>query len=116
MEVLIATGIFAMAGVGLAAALERSISAGIGVQRQTRIGWRMESMFSEARVAKLQPGKEIVRADESGIAYEKEITKPGLKTDRQQGLAGIYDVKITARWMEDGRAMSVNAEEYVYQP
>ena len=116
LEVMLATGIFALAGVALAIVLNEAISAGVRVQRETHVVWNLESRLNEARLTRLVPGTETTKPDADGIAYEKEISRLDLKNDKNQSLIGLYNIKITARWNEGTRDMDLVSQTYVYQP
>lgn len=116
MEVMLATGIFAMVGVALAVALNETISAAIRMQRETRILWSLESKMNEARLGRMIVGKETLPKDGDGVTYEKEVSMLDLKTEKQEQLAAMYNLKITARWKEHGRDMDLESQIYVYQP
>jgi len=116
LEVMLATAIFAMAAVALAVALNEALGASIRLQRETRVAWNLESKLAEARIGRLVVGKDTSPPDAGGISYVKEISTLDLKNDKNQFLAGLYSIKITARWKEEGRDESQFSQTYVYQP
>lgn len=116
LEVMLATGIFALAGVALAVALSQTISAGARLQRQTQVIWSLESRLNEVRLKPLVLGKEATKPDANGIVYEKEISLMELKNMKTQPLNGMFNIKITARWKDGDRLMDMTAQTYVYQP
>jgi len=116
LEVMLATGIFALAGVSLAVALSETISAGARLQRHTQVIWSLESRLNEMRLKPLVLGKEATKPDANGIIYEKEVSLLELKNNKAQPLNGLFNIKITARWKDGKRSMDMEAQTYVYQP
>ena len=116
MEVMLATGIFALAGVSLAVALRDTISAGGRVERETHVVWNLESQLNQARTRQIVPGRETAKPDAEGVVYEKEIISLNLQNDHRQPLANLYNIRITARWKEEGLDRDLEAQTYVYQP
>ncbi|MGB8354687.1 MAG: hypothetical protein WCD79_12410 [Chthoniobacteraceae bacterium] len=116
LEVMLATAIFAMAAVALAVLLNTAMGASTDLQRENKITWNLESKLTEAKINRLVVGKETLPPDAGGIAYDKEISPLDLKNYKNQYLAGLYSIKITARWREDGRDETQVSQTYVYQP
>ena len=116
MEVMLATAIFACAAVALAVALSDTITAGDRLQRESRVIWGLESRMNEAKLKRLVLGKETLPPDGTDIVYEQETSQLDLKNDKNQILAGMYNITITAHWMENHRPVSLVSQKYVYQP
>ena len=116
LEVTLAVLIFACVVVGLAITLNAAIEAGLRQRRETAMVWALESKLAEARLTRLVIGKETSGRDENGVVYEKEISPLDVRTKQNQFMNGLYNIKITAYWKEDGRAEERNAQTYVYQP
>ena len=115
MEVMLATTIFAIAGVSLAIVLNDAISAGIRVQRATRVTWNLESKLNEARL-QFAEGTNTSKPDADGIVYETAISRMNLLNEKNQPVAGMYNIVITARWKEGNEDAYQSAQMYVYQP
>jgi type II secretory pathway pseudopilin PulG len=116
LEVMLATGIFALAGVSLAVTMGETISAGSRLQRETHVIWNLESRLNEVRLKTLVVGKEKMEPDAAGVTYEEETTLLELKNEKNISLNGLYNVKVTARWKEQNRPTDMVAQIYVYQP
>ncbi len=116
MEVMLATAIFAMAGVTLAVLLSEAISAGLRTQHETRIVWGLESRLNQARLARLQPGTSVSEPDAGGVTYETAISQLNMKNLLNQPLPAMYNITVTARWKEENEDMDLAAQTYVYQP
>ena len=116
MEVMLATGIFAMAGVSLAVVLHTAISAGQRVRRENHIVWELESRLNQARLNRLAPATQTSTPDADGVVYEMEVSLLNLKDQNNASMQGLYDIKVTARWKDENRDADMVAETYVYQP
>ncbi|HWB59413.1 MAG TPA: hypothetical protein VG733_07975 [Chthoniobacteraceae bacterium] len=116
MEVMLAVAIFALAGVSLMILLSESISAGTRVQRETRIVWNLESRLNEARLGQLVAGSGTSVPDADGVVYVTDVDVLNLKNQKEQSLAGLYDLKVTAHWKEENLARDMEARTYVYRP
>lgn len=115
LEVMLATAIFAMAGVSLALVLRDAITAGVRVQQETRVAWALESRLNEARIKRLEAGTVTSKPDAAGVVYETEIRPLNMKNVNAQQLGGMYDVKVTARWKDENQERDSVAQVYVYQ-
>ena len=116
LEVMLATAIFAMAAVALAVLLNEAMGASISLQQENKVAWSLESKLAEAKINRLIVGKETLPPDARGVAYEKEVSQLDLKNYQNQFLAGLYSIKITAHWKENGRDETQLSQTYVYQP
>jgi hypothetical protein len=115
MEVMLATGIFAMAGVSLAIVLSQAISAGGRVQRESDITWALESKLAQARLDRLTPGVQTLQGDGDGVVYTREVGVLDMKNMKNNSMNGLYGLKITAKWKEERRNVEMVAQTYVYQ-
>ena len=117
MEVMLATAIFAIAGVSLAIVLNGSISAAARTERESRIVWDLQSRLNTARInSPLPVGTVTDKPDANGVVYEQQITVLDLKNEHDQPLTGLYDIRVTAHWKEENQAMDMTAQTYVYRP
>jgi len=116
LEVMLATAIFSMAAVALAVLLNEAMQSFVRLQRDTRATLSLESQMDEARVNRLVAGKEMLPPDIHGIAYSKEVLPLNLKTNKNQLLTGLYEVRITASWKDGGHDETEVSQTYVYQP
>ena len=104
LEALIATAIFAAAGLGLAIALNSTIDAAIAARREGNIAWNLESKLVEARIGPITVGKETSRPDALGVVYDKEITHLDLKTKTVPTLSGMYKSRSPPAGMRETRS------------
>jgi type II secretory pathway component PulJ len=116
LEVILATGIFALAGIGLAVALNNLAQTYHQSRQVEAVRIELESRLTEARVGRVREGSEQSEADARGVVYEKIITQLQISNDEQIVLTGLYEISITARWQEGGASQQEKASVYVYQP
>jgi type II secretory pathway pseudopilin PulG len=116
LEVMLATAIFAMAGVSLALVLRDAITAGLRVRQETHVVWALESRLNEACIKRIEPGTETSKPDAGGVVYETQIRPVNMKNAGGASLGGMYDIKVTARWEDGNQGRDSVAQVYVYQP
>jgi type II secretory pathway component PulJ len=116
MEVILAAGIFALAGIALAVALNDLSKVYHQSRKVEAIRVELESRLAEARIMRLYEISEKSDADASGVIYEKEVKQLQLSNEDKIVLTGLYEISITARWKEDSAAQEEKAEIYVFQP
>jgi Tfp pilus assembly protein PilV len=114
LEVLIAVGVFAMAGLGLMIALEATVRGAGAVQRENEIRAQLESRLARLSVGPLQ---EVATESElEGTLYE-EVVAPEEVTDAElTALEGYWKVGVTARWREAGEEQVWAVSHLAYQP
>lgn len=123
MEVMLAAGIFALAGVGLAVALNNVSKTFLAARKSTHIRMELASRLAEARLSNLVPEKKAEKPDADGITFEREIATLEFKKNNPQAtlnsnapLNGFYRITISASWLEGKIPQSEKAEVYVFQP
>jgi type II secretory pathway component PulJ len=116
MEVILAAGIFALAGIALAMALNDLSKVYHQSRKVEAIRVELESRLAEARVMRVFETREKSDEDVSGVVYEKEVKQLQISNDDKIVLTGLYEISITAKWKEDIGPQEEKAEIYVYQP
>jgi hypothetical protein len=123
LEVILAAGIFAIAGVGLAVALNNISKTYLQARKLSAIRIELASRLNEARIKPVIPGKETVEKKVQGVTYQKEVAPMEFtRINRVQGqttqipMNGYYRVTILAKWMEGKIEQTETAEVYVFQP
>lgn len=123
MEVMLASGIFVMAGVGLALALNNVSKTFIAARKSSHIRMELASRLAEARILPVAPEKKSEKPDAEGVTYEKEVaalefkkSNPRATLNSNAPLNGFYRITITASWQEGKNPQSEKAEVYVFQP
>ncbi len=114
LEILIAVGVFAMAGLGLMIALEATVRGAGTVQRENEIRAQIES-----RLARLSVGPLEEMADESeldGTVYDEVVAREEVTDADLTALQGYWRVGVTARWRASGQEQEWAVSHLVYQP
>jgi len=123
MEVMLAAGVFAIAGIALALAINNISKTYLEARKLSAIRMGLQSRINEAQIKPVTPGKESEEKAEQGVTYEKEVAPIELmRTNRVQGattkvpMSGYYRVTISAKWKEGNTDQVETAEVYVFQP
>jgi type II secretory pathway component PulJ len=116
MEVILAAGIFALAGVSLATALNSMAKVFVRARTEAEVRIQLETRLVQARLRPLVPMKEKSEPDEQGIVYEKEVVLMDMANDDKIVLTNLYRLSIAAHWKVGAEEQVEQAEVYVYQP
>jgi Tfp pilus assembly protein PilV len=116
MEVILAAGIFAMAGIALAIALNDLAKVYHQSRKVEAIRIELESRLAEARVSRIYMTKEKSDPDTQGVVYEKEVRQLQLANDDKIVLTNLFAVSVTAKWKDGAEQQEEKAEIYLYQP
>lgn len=116
LEVMLALGIFATAGVLLVATINEI--GGITMQARTlrNVEQGIESLLDEhSKVPQIMELEKDIKAGDDGIAYKVVVRAlDDVKNQDNQILNGLFQIKVMARWMEDDRKMEMEAETVRY--
>ena len=115
-EVVLATTIFAIVMLGLAAALNETLSAVVRARRESDIRLTLESLLAAAREKPLQPGREDLKVSQGNAKYAKEVKLLELENRERQKLGNLYLLTITAKWTAEGMEEKQVAQLEIYQP
>ncbi len=113
MEMMIATAIFSLAGMGLVVAFNHTLEAGIAMERENEVRGQMQSLAAEVKKKPLAVGSETVEAN--GVKYERIVERVNLKNSRNADV-GFYQLTIKAQWKMGTEEISRDMEVLVYQP
>ena len=116
LEVMLAAGIFSMAGIALVVALNDMAHTFSRARRVTAVRIQLESRLADARVHPLVPLKDKSDPDSTGVVYEREIAPLEITNDDKILLTNLYRITLKARWLEGAVEQEEEAEIYVYQP
>ena len=116
MEVMLAAGIFAIAGVGLAVALNDIAKTYVQARKVNAIRIELQSRLAEARLVPLSPIKDVSKENTDGVVFKKEIALLEMTNKARTILPGLYRLTLTAEWTEGKEKQEEKAEVYVYQP
>ena len=116
LEVILALTIFTTAAVALVTALSTIGLATLEARNIRAVEQGLEGVIDEEsknpRIAEIEKD---VKAGPDGIGYHVRIT-PVNNITTQQGtqLNGLFRIVVTAKWQEDGRPMTMEAETLRY--
>jgi hypothetical protein len=116
LEVILAVGIFTLAGMSLVLALNNVADVFVQARTTSEIRSNLETRLSQMRIAPVAPGREKSEPDSQGVVYEQEVALLELVNDDKVILSNLYRMTVTAYWREGKDEMSEKAEVYVYQP
>lgn len=115
-EVMIALAIFACGIVGLAMCLDKTIETVNSIRKETQIRQELQTRLDDLRQGRLAVGAKDEDPDANGVKYSHEITALQIQSDRKTLLNNLYDVKVTAKWLDGTVEQERTSEIYVYQP
>jgi len=122
LEVVLALGIFGMAATGFAVALNRMAKASDLAQRELRLTRVLESALDEAvSIPVLEENVTSKYLAEGDIQIQTEtILLEDLTNQDGQQLQEMYQIKVTASWLENGAEQNRSVETWrygrMYQP
>ena len=116
LEVMLAVGIFALAGVALVTALNRLAETYTEARRIGHIRLELASRLDEARVLPISVSRKKTEPDAQGVTYEKEEAILPIQNDDKTPVPGLWRITVTARWLTGVTDQQEQAEIYVYQP
>jgi type II secretory pathway pseudopilin PulG len=115
-EMMLALMIFCVVAVSLTRALHQAIDTAVILRDDSEVRRNLQNILAESSVMKLTPGKTDVAIGDGRIRYEREVTRIQPKTDKNQILSNMYQVKVRARWIAQNQTRSSDADVVVYQP
>jgi len=122
LEVVLALAVFGIAATGFAVALQRTAKAAEMARREMRITRILESSLNEAlSLPTMQEGSTTTSITEMGVEVDTEIKQlPDIANEDGQMLQQMFQIHVSAHWMEDGQAQERSAEVWryglLYQP
>ena len=115
LEVMLAVTVFSIGVLGLLTALNTTVDAAKGFDREAQVALALQNQLAEAREAEWTgPGVETEGPDELGVTYTREIEPLDLQNRDGRPLDRLYRLKITASWGAEGNEETQVAEVYVY--
>jgi type II secretory pathway pseudopilin PulG len=121
LEILLATAIFSLVVVALAAALNKTIYVANLEKKQTHIRLTLDSKMAEAlqeaqqQVITPDQSWKNLDPDEYGIAYEKRILLSNLKNNKGKILSNLYSLTVRSKWLEGNLQEEQSAEMMFYK-
>lgn len=116
LEVMLATMIFAIAGVSLAVAVDATIDAFLDIRRESHIRLTLQSALAETRAEPLTAGRQELReisTDE--VTFLRDVRVLNRLNEKKEAVTGLYEVVIEAEWTERGQKTRRKAQQFIYQ-
>lgn len=114
LEVILASAIFAMAGLGFALALDRLCKTDVEAERLDAIRATIDSGLDEARIEPAESRRRTETLD--GVSYVREEAPFSLQDDDHNSRTGFWKITITAQWKEGALSREEHGQIYVYRP
>lgn len=114
LEVLVASGIFCFAVLGLLFGMHVAVEASRSVQMQKAVRSQLESRLARLSVPPLREyhGKN----EQDGVAYREEITREEVRADGVPDVRGYWRVRVMAQWKENGAEQNWEASHLAWSP
>jgi len=114
-EALLAMAVFALAFMGLAAALDAGIGAGIAARDSERVRRELENRLAFCMASPPKPGeKRVIEAkDNRGVRVQESLEAYEAKNMDNEPLAGLWTLKIV---VEEPGGMQGEADTLLYIP
>jgi len=116
LEVLLAAGIFCLVAVALMNGLGDTADAIRRSNRESQVRLALESRLAEARALPVEVGVRQEKADDAGIAYEREWKAIQPVNQTHDALPGLFQLTVRARWTERNAEERSEATITVYRP
>jgi len=113
-EVLIALGVFAIAVIGLAVALDSAVQAAFEARGRAFARMQLESRLSACLADPPLQGKRVIEArDNHGVRVTETLEPYEVKTTNGDLVPGLWKLKILADW---GAKKTETADILLYRP
>ena len=122
LEMILALAVFGMAATGFTVALNRMAATASLAQSELRITRILDSALEEALSQPvIDEGSDTIEIGETGVELETNIERiEDLLNEEGQQLQDMFLIRITAKWVENGRSQERSAETWrygmMYQP
>ena len=122
LEMVLALAVFGMAATGFTVALNRMAATASLAQSELRITRILDSALEETiSQPTIEEGSDTIEIGETGIELETNIERiEDLLNEEGQQLQDMFRIRITAKWVENGRSQERSAETWrygmMYQP
>lgn len=114
LETLLALMVFSMAVVALVEAVHQLGGTTLLMRREAEVQERMRSLLIEH--TRLPDPKEEAQVKEGDVTYTMKRTKLELKNRDGMPLTDLFEVRVTAEWLEGSIMQQATAETWVYPP
>ena len=122
LEMILALAVFGMAATGFTVALNRMAATASLAQSELRITRILDSALEETiSLPTIEEGSDTIEIGETGVELETTIERiEDLLNEDGQQLQDMFRIRITAKWVENGRSQERSAETWrygmMYQP
>jgi type II secretory pathway pseudopilin PulG len=122
LEMVLALAVFGMAATGFTVALNRMAATASLAQSELRITRILDSALEETlSQPTIEEGSDTIEIGETGVELETTIERiEDLLNEEGQQLQDMFRIRITAKWVENGRSQQRSAETWrygmMYQP
>jgi type II secretory pathway pseudopilin PulG len=122
LEMVLALAVFGMAATGFTVALNRMAATASLAQSELRITRILDSALEETlSQPTIEEGSDTIEIGETGVELETTIERiEDLLNEEGQQLQDMFRIRITAKWVENGRTQERSAETWrygmMYQP
>ncbi|MBB5030946.1 type II secretion system protein [Prosthecobacter vanneervenii] len=116
LETLLAIIVFSMAVVALVEAVHQLGENTLQRQHEAAIQERMRSILLEQTRIFVQNPPEEMKIKEGLITYTVRRTPLELSDRNGQAIQGIFEVSVTADWMEGRTPQQASTETWLYPP
>jgi type II secretory pathway pseudopilin PulG len=116
LELVIALSIFSIAVLGLANSLSTSVEVSNILNRENAVQIGMRSFIEELRKKPLADMSTSYTDPALGVTYTSKMERLGLRTQRGETLADLYDLQVTATYAFGTEEKSDYVSVYVYKP
>lgn len=115
LETLLALMIFSMAVVALVEAVQQLGNSALFQRREIGVQERMRSLLTERTRLPL-PKEEETKIQEDDVTYTVSHQLLELQNKDGMGLQDLYEVRVTADWMEGRQRQQATVETWLYPP
>lgn len=116
LETLLALIVFSMAVVALVEAVHQLGQQTLLRRREATVQERIRSLLLEQTRTPVPNPKEEVKLKEGDITYTIRRTKLELADRDGQPVQGLFEIRVTAEWMDGRELQQATAETWVYPP
>ncbi|MEO0453107.1 MAG: hypothetical protein AAFY98_03075 [Verrucomicrobiota bacterium] len=116
LEVMLAVGLFALAGIASTRAIAEIGTIVVMVQREDFLRERMRSYLDELKTIRLTPGSFTINEDDQGFAFQVDVSVFEAVNEEGENLQGLFEVEVEMTYTGQGRNDTQEAKFILYQP
>ena len=116
LETLLALIVFSMAVVALVEAVHQLGKQTLLRRREASVQERLRSLLLEQTRTPVPNPKEEIKLKEGDTTYTIRRTKLELSDRDGQAVQGLFEIRVTAEWLEGREVQQATAETWVWPP